>query len=98
VFLNLLDAAEGALIRAAASTQPFGGSWPNNIDGLVAAEIDVESLEGKRLRLAQVAWFSSRRLMNGACRVSAIAPRVFECISAWLCDGHCGRILNGYAA
>jgi len=24
VFLNLLGAAEGALIRAAASTQPFG--------------------------------------------------------------------------
>jgi hypothetical protein len=25
VFLNLLGAAKGALIRAAASTQPFGG-------------------------------------------------------------------------
>jgi hypothetical protein len=61
------------LIRAAASTQTFGGSWPNNIDGLVAAEIDVESLEGKRLRVAQVAWFSSRRLRNGAGLVGAIA-------------------------
>jgi hypothetical protein len=61
------------LNRAAASTQTFGGSWPNNIEGLVAAEIDVESLEGKRLRVAQVAWFSSRRLMNGACLVGAIA-------------------------
>jgi hypothetical protein len=45
-----------------------------HIDGLVAAEIDVESLERKRLRVAQVAWFSSRRLMIGACSVGAIAP------------------------
>jgi hypothetical protein len=29
VFLNLLGAAEGALIRAAASTQSFGGLWAN---------------------------------------------------------------------
>jgi hypothetical protein len=61
-------------LSPAASTQTFGGSWPNNIDGLLAADIDVESLEEKRLRMAQVAWFSSRRLMNGACLVGAIAP------------------------
>jgi hypothetical protein len=54
---------------------------------LVVAEIDVESLEGKRLHMAQVAWFSSRRLMNGACLVGAIAPRFFESSSAWLCEG-----------
>jgi hypothetical protein len=64
--------------RRARSTRSFGGSWPNNIDGLVAAEIDVKSLEGKRLRVAQVAGFSSRRLMNRSCLVSAIAPRFFE--------------------
>jgi hypothetical protein len=44
-----------------------------HIDRLVASEIDVESLKGKRLGVAQVAWFSSRRLMNGACLVGAIA-------------------------
>ena len=27
VFLNSFGAAEGALMRAAASTQPFGGLW-----------------------------------------------------------------------
>jgi hypothetical protein len=74
VFCNIKDAAKVEWIRAARSTQTFGGSWPNNIDGLVAAEIDVESLEGKRLRVVQVAWFSSRRLMNEACLVGAIAP------------------------
>jgi hypothetical protein len=40
VFRNLFGAAKGALIRAAASTQTFGGSRPNNIDSLVVAEVD----------------------------------------------------------
>jgi hypothetical protein len=88
VFHNLLGAAKGALIRAAASTQPFGGSWPNNIDGLVAAEIDVEPLEGKRLRVAQVAWFSSRRLMNGACWLVQSLPRFFAGGLTWLRSGN----------
>jgi hypothetical protein len=63
----LIEIAPPGQLRRSAACRP------DNIDGLVAAEIDVESLEEKRLRVAQVAWFSSRRLMNGACLVGTIA-------------------------
>jgi hypothetical protein len=35
VFRNLLDAAQGALIRAAASTQSFGGYWLVRVNKLL---------------------------------------------------------------
>ena len=42
VFRNLLGAAKGALIRAAASTQTFGGSLANDISCLMIARFVFE--------------------------------------------------------
>jgi hypothetical protein len=55
VFCNLIGPAKVELNRAARSTQPFGGSRPNDIEGLVVATLGSECWLGNRLRSARVA-------------------------------------------